>query len=157
SDDSHCVAPERCNTRTGTCQTMAPDPSRISDGQPCRLPTASQPSPCKGTCFRIVTGNPNGVCGSYVNLATTPRCPDDPDAIQPLGRMGMDNLGICIFRTCSATQCCPSGLVCEGLDGMGYCSVDDPMENNIACDGDGGLSDAATDGDDAAIDGGGDP
>ncbi|MBL8680015.1 MAG: hypothetical protein JNK05_12650, partial [Myxococcales bacterium] len=43
SDDSHCVAPERCNTRTGTCQTMAPDPSRISDGQPCRLPTASQP------------------------------------------------------------------------------------------------------------------
>ncbi|MBL8681181.1 MAG: hypothetical protein JNK05_18535 [Myxococcales bacterium] len=137
SQDSHCNTGERCNARTGTCQMAAPNPALLNDGQPCRIPTGMQPSPCKGVCFRVVTGNPNGVCGSFVNLATASMCPDDPDAVQPLGRMGMDNLGICIFRSCSATQCCPNGLVCEGMDGMGFCSVDDPMEANIACTGGG--------------------
>ncbi len=124
SDDAHCVAPERCNSRTGACQLAAPNPALLDDSQPCRIPTGMTPSPCKGVCFRVVTGNPNGVCGSFVDLAISPMCPEHPEFIQPVGRMGIDNLGICIFRSCSATQCCPSGLVCEGVDDMGLCSVD---------------------------------
>jgi len=147
AEDAHCNAGERCNERTGKCQMAVPNPALLADGQPCRIPSPMDPSPCKGLCLRVVTGNPIGLCGSFVDLARTTQCPDDPMAIQPLGRTGMDNLGVCIFRRCSATQCCPAGLVCEGEGDPGTCSVDDPLEPNVACDGDGGMRDATSDGD----------
>jgi hypothetical protein len=147
SEDAHCNTGEHCNARTGKCQMAVPDPALLADGLPCLVPSGMAPSPCRGMCFRVVTGNPIGICGSTINLALTSTCPDDPMAIQPLARLGMDNLGLCIFRRCSATQCCPSGLVCEGDGEPAVCSVDDMFEPNIECDGDGGMRDAASEGD----------
>ena len=75
-----------------------------------------------------------GICGSFIDLARTQQCPDDP-TMQPLGRGGEDNLAICLFRSCSETHCCGAGLVCENI-GMpeGAClPIDDPQNPNIEC------------------------
>jgi hypothetical protein len=144
SQDSHCEMGQRCNTRTGSCQMAAPNPALIADGLPCRVPGSGQPSPCRGICFRIATGNPMGICGSFVNLATARECPDSPDALVPLPPNGTDNLGLCIFRQCGTDRCCPSGLVCEGMGDTGVCTIDDPMDPNIPCSPDGG-TDGGTD------------
>jgi hypothetical protein len=138
----------------------APNPMGIPDGMPCTVPARNEPSPCRGICFRV-SENPNdrrGICGSFVNLATARECPDDPENVPLLGRvrgeMREDNLGLCLFRRCSTSQCCPMGLVCEGArdgDTEGLCGSDDPMDPNIPCSpgGDGGMSsDAAADGGD---------
>jgi hypothetical protein len=107
-----------------------------------------QPSPCRGICFVVSsTDRTHGVCGSFIDIALTQECPDEPMVVQPRAPMG-DNLAICIFRDCSATQCCPRGMTCEGsMPGatMGACfPIDDPMSPNVACTG--GGSDGGTDG-----------
>jgi hypothetical protein len=86
-----------------------------------------------------------GVCGSLIDTARRRDCPDD-SAQSPLGPTG-DNLAICVFKPCGESQCCPTGLVCEGPDGAGFCVPDDPMEPNIACAGgtDGGMIDGSRD------------
>lgn len=92
-----------------------------------------------------------GICGSFINVATTTACPDEPTLLQPLGRSGSDNLGLCILRTCSATQCCPSGLVCEVQqvgDTEGLCVFDEPTFPHIGCEAEtdaGATGDGGTD------------
>lgn len=136
SNDSHCAAGTVCNARTGSCVPSAPAPTLLADGMPCTIPAAGAASPCRGICFRMSDTSSTGICGSFINRATQSACPDEPSVIEPLGRAGQDNLGLCLFRTCSASRCCPNGLVCEG-DGAGategFCGIDDPTVPNIAC------------------------
>jgi hypothetical protein len=147
SSDEHCNTGQRCNPRTGSCSMNAPNPMGIPDGMPCTVPAMNAPSPCRGVCFRL-SENPNdrrGICGSFVNLATTRECPDDPENVPLLGRSGSDNLGLCLFRRCSTSLCCPMGLVCESSmpgDTEGVCLIDNPEQPDIPCSpgGDGGLS-----------------
>lgn len=149
--NDQCDAGQQCNPRTGSCSMTAPNPNLLADGMPCTVPAMNAPSPCRGICFRVSSTGTTGLCGSFINLATDRECRDEPTVVQPLGRSGMDNLGLCIFRSCSTSQCCPNGLVCEGQmagDTEGLCGIDDPMQPNIACtpgtDGGAG-SDAAAD------------
>ncbi len=137
SANSHCNAGETCNVRTGQCGMMGSDPTKLADGQACTPAAMGQPSPCRGICFTVSsTDRTRGVCGSFIDLSTVMECPDDPMNVQPLGRMGADNKGLCIFRGCSATNCCPGGMTCQGAAGAadGTCSpVRDPMATVIAC------------------------
>lgn len=151
STNDHCNTGEQCNARTGSCSMTAPNPNLLADGMPCTVPAMNAPSPCRGICFRVSDTGTTGICGSFLNMATDRECRDEPTVVQPLGRSGTDNLGLCIFRSCSTSQCCPNGLVCEGSmpgDTEGLCGIDDPMQPNIACtpgtDGGAG-SDAAAD------------
>ncbi len=162
SDDLHCNAGERCNVRTGACGMMGSDPTKLADGQACTLPAMGEPSPCRGICFTVSsTDRTRGVCGSFIDLSTVMECPDDPMNVQPLGRMGADNKGLCIFLSCSATNCCPEGMTCQGAAGAadGTCSpVRDPIATVIACTGSGdagedsGVRDAAMSPSDALTD-----
>lgn len=148
--DEHCNPGERCTPRTGKCATTAAPANGLADGMPCAIPRMNERSPCRGECFRITDASDTGVCGSLINLATNRECPDEPLVLRPIGRSGSDNLGLCIFRTCSATQCCPSGLTCETQvagDPEGICTVDGPTDPNIEC---AMPSDAATDASDAS-------
>ncbi|MDP3279259.1 MAG: hypothetical protein Q8Q09_28975 [Deltaproteobacteria bacterium] len=129
--NADCPAGEVCNTRTGSCGATGSNPAALTDGSICTIPAAGAPSPCRGICFRVTTGGTQGLCGSLVDLALTSSCPDGP-AIRPLAP-ATDNLGYCIFRECSATNCCPAGLVCEGAGPTGSCTIDDPLDPNIAC------------------------
>ncbi len=137
SADSHCKAGERCNVRTGACGAMGSDPTKLDDGQACTVPAMGQPSPCRGMCFTISSADrTRGLCASFIDLSTAMECPDDPMNVQPIGRAGADNKGLCIFRNCSATNCCPGGMTCEGVVGAveGRCTpVRDPMAAVIAC------------------------
>jgi hypothetical protein len=129
--NADCVPTEVCNVRTGSCGARGSSPTALADGQPCGIPAMGAPSPCRGVCFRVTSGGTLGVCGSLIDLALTAGCPDGP-SVRPLSSPG-DNLGYCVFRDCSATNCCPAGLVCEGSGGVGTCSVDDPLAPNIPC------------------------
>lgn len=148
SDNAHCGMGEVCNVRTGSCQTGAINPALLADGEPCTVPAMGAASPCRGICFRTSDrATDPGTCGSFINLSTTTECRDNPEVVLPLGRMGTDNLGICLFRQCDATRCCPNRHVCEPNmpgDTEGTCGVDDPMTANIACNP--GAGDGGTDG-----------
>jgi hypothetical protein len=130
--NDQCPTGMMCNARTGVCGMATSNPAGLPDGSPCTIPTGTAPSPCRGICFRLVTGSNRGVCGSLINTNVTRDCPDSPMEILPRAPMG-DNLAYCLFRDCSSTQCCPAGLVCEGMGDMGVCVPDDPMDPNIAC------------------------
>ncbi|MFO0557115.1 MAG: hypothetical protein U0269_36810 [Polyangiales bacterium] len=151
STNDHCNTGEQCNPRTGSCSMTAPNPNLLADGLPCTVPAMNAPSPCRGICFRVSDTGNTGICGSFLNMATDRECRDEPTVMSPLGRSGTDNLALCIFRSCSTTQCCPNGTVCEGQmagDTEGLCGIDDPAQPNIACTPgtDGGTgSDAAAD------------
>jgi hypothetical protein len=54
-----------------------------------------------------------GICGSYVNVAVTPRCPDDPDALLPDTGPDPDNYGVCLYRLCRVNADCRAPLVCR--------------------------------------------
>lgn len=86
------------------------DPTARADAEPC---TPSVIGECRGTCFTLsdVTGD-RGMCGSLINYAVTPTCPDDPDYITPL-RPANHNLGICIYRACWGDDDCTAPLVCR--------------------------------------------
>jgi hypothetical protein len=143
SDDGQCANGARCNTRTGQC-SGAFDPMGTADGLPCRIDS----SDCRGICLRVTPSGSVGLCASFIDLAHTRACPDAPLEMDPFVPAG-DNMALCVFRRCSARECCPTGLVCEG-DGSGFCVPDDPSEPNIAC-----ASPADAGSDDARADSGG--
>ncbi len=106
----------RCNTRTGRC---APAPVNLAlavDGDPCN-PASTSPQ-CRGLCFPATTSPTQGVCGSFINLAATTSCPDNPAAIVPLGP-GDDDLAICVFKTCAHNSECTSPLRCVYPESLG--------------------------------------
>ncbi len=118
--DSDCVGVEgeegsldRCNVRTGRCVTAPVDMALRADGMPCN-PQEVQTTmvqQCRGVCFSLSAAQPTqGLCGSFVDLRTTPGCADDA-SIEPRAAMG-DSLGICIFRQCENNSQCPAGLLC---------------------------------------------
>ncbi len=153
TSDAHCPEGERCNARTGACSATGSDETRIADGLPCVVPAAGEPSPCRGLCFDTSLSRSGlGLCGSLVDLSARPTC-GDPALSEPIGRLGADNLGICLFRRCDATRCCPSGLRCFVAfagDSEGSCDRDhgEPMQPSIACD----AADAGDAGEDSAAD-----
>jgi hypothetical protein len=97
SNNAHCPQGRVCNVRTGACQTEAIDLSRLPDGARCTIPTAGQPSPCRGYCFRTTTTGTTGVCGSLIDLSVTRTCPDSA-VPQPQTATTPDNLGLCLPR-----------------------------------------------------------
>ena len=105
----------RCNVRTGRCSPTAADLTLAADGAPCdpSLVMSTGRAACRGLCFRLAAGAATqGICGSYVNLAVSPNCPDEPTLIRPLARAG-DNLGICVFKTCLHNSECAAPLRCS--------------------------------------------
>lgn len=128
SSDNHCVGTSaggvptpRCNLRTGSCLPTPPPTGLLADGQPCdpqRIQQTGQPQ-CRGLCFRLSTTNmTQGICGSYLNLATTTRCPDVPD-MQPLSPQSGDNFAVCIFQPCSTSAQCSSPFICRYPESQG--------------------------------------
>ena len=115
-----CGAGAVCNVRTGSC-AAASVPTRLADGSPCD-PTSTVPIPgdpmgrseniqCRGLCFQVGMGATQGMCGSFLNIAVSTTCPDNPTVVQPRAPMG-DALALCLFRSCTSTAACPSGLTC---------------------------------------------
>jgi hypothetical protein len=129
SRDADCYPGERCNSRVGVCDIPLPNNARVPDGAPCN-PTIQEIPPgeidprntqCRGECFPVSeTVASQGICGSYVNVAERPTCPDEPDVILPDTGPDADNLGVCLYRLCRANAECRGALVCrydEGADG----------------------------------------
>lgn len=143
SSDGDCAGAGQCNRRTGRCNEEPENLAGLADGQPCSL---SSPAACRGTCFQVSADGDTGICGSLIDLERRRDCLDGM-GVEPIAPTG-DNLGICVFRRCDRSICCPSGLVCEGDESSGFCTVDDPGTPNLACDGDAssGASDASVDG-----------
>ena len=134
--DAQCGAGARCFTRTGECGDEAVVMTRRPDGSPCdpTLETGDPPmnTQCRGVCFRETDDPRQGICGSLVNLAATPDCPDNPTrirAIAPSDDNGRtDNLGMCIYlEDCVTDAECMAPLRCiPGTDGeASYCGYDD--------------------------------
>lgn len=147
SRDADCQPGVQCNPRTGRCGEMPENPMGLADGTPCAV---SDPSACRGTCFQVSQTGSTGICGSFIDLERTRDCPDGM-GVEPL-TPGGDNLGLCIFRRCDESICCPRGTVCEGDGGAsGFCTIDTPESPNIACSvGDAGAPDASPDASDAS-------
>lgn len=135
--DAQCGDGQRCNPRSGQCGMRGFDPTKLADGLACEPVAPGADDPCRGFCVAIDGNQPSkGICASFINLATTQECPDEPLLMQPVGRGGSDNLGLCLFRSCNATQCCPAALTCEdiGMGGDGGClPVHDPNMPAIEC------------------------
>ncbi len=155
--DAQCAGGVRCNTRTGECNDDPVVATRRADGEPCD-PTVETGDPpqntqCRGICFQETDDPHQGLCGSLVNLAATPACPDNPDhvhAIAPSDDNGrIDNLGLCIYREdCVTDSDCTSPLRCiPGTDGEpNYCGYDDgTLPPPDAGTPDAGPRDASTD------------
>lgn len=142
STDGDCPSPGSCNRRTGRCNESPENLAGRADGQPCSL---SDSSACRGTCFQVAADGDTGICGSLIDLERRRDCLDGM-GVEPLAPTG-DNLGICVFRRCDRSLCCPSGLVCEGDESTGFCTIDDPGTPNLSCDTDAssGASDASAD------------
>ena len=117
--DSQCNGMP-CNLRLGFCGE-AVDMTARADGEPCD-PTVETGTParnrqCRGICYQIGDLDTQGQCGSHINLAVTPRCPDDPTHLAPdqaLDDAGerLDNLGECLFKTCATNADCTAPLTC---------------------------------------------
>ncbi len=119
SRDSDCNNGANCEERTGACGV--PDNSAgIEDGYPCDI---FDPVSCRGFCIRLLDTSTVGACGSVINLAVDPECPDDPELIKPFGPAG-DDAGLCIFRSCQTNADCVSPLRClNGVNGP-ICTLD---------------------------------
>lgn len=109
-----------CNLRTGECGE-AVDMTARADGEPCD-PTVETGDPpqnrqCRGICFQLGDMASQGQCGSLINVAVTPRCPDDSAHIAPEvpsddAGESADNVGLCLFKTCSTNADCTAPLTC---------------------------------------------
>jgi len=111
-----------CDLRLGTCRAVAVPSTLLPDGSPCNPQLEISTRQCRGACF--VTGTPTqGLCGSFLNLATATSCPDDPNNIQPRAPQD-DNLALCIFRDCTTTSQCGSGLICRYPEANGQIRSD---------------------------------
>jgi hypothetical protein len=121
SEDSQCEAGGRCNGRTGQCDSDGVVPGRLPDGSPCD-PTRTELRPgeetprnvqCRGVCFQVGSAERSqGLCGSILDLARTPRCPDEPDRMQPLAPSAGDDQAVCVFRSCTTNADCAGPLRC---------------------------------------------
>lgn len=134
--DTHCIMGERCNVRTGRCGTSSVDETKLADGLPCVPVLPGEASACRGFCVAVNRNDASeGLCASFVDLAVNEQCPDEPDLIAVDHGLGQDNLGICMKRRCSPTQCCPGAMSCEQTAGtMGECMPsDDPARVTIGC------------------------
>ncbi len=120
--DGDCPSGQRCNVRLGTCGVNPADLARLADGSPCD-PTVTALPPgeafrrniqCRGDCFEMSDTDPTqGVCGSYLNLAASASCPDEPSTMTPDRSASPDDYAICLVRTCSHNSGCRSPLVCR--------------------------------------------
>jgi hypothetical protein len=122
ASDAQCPGGRRCNARVGSCGAAGADLTRLADGSPCNptmtvtVPGEAQPRnvQCRGVCFRVSNTAPTqGICGSFVDLATARACPDDPTNVPLLAPPGADNLALCIFRNCQRNANCAAPLVCR--------------------------------------------
>lgn len=124
--DVDCPAGLRCNVRLGTCGMRAIDPTRLPDSAPCD-PTVTELPPgetfrrntqCRGECFPIDGAVPShGICGSYVNLSASRRCPDDPGNMMPETSATPDDYALCVVRTCAHNSDCRAPLICRYEEG----------------------------------------
>jgi hypothetical protein len=122
ASNSQCASGLVCDVRAGTCGMRAANLTGLADGSACN-PSITQTVPgeanprnvqCRGRCVRVSnTSMTQGICGSYINLATTTTCPD-PNTL-PLGETG-DDLGLCLFRTCTRSAECTTGTICIYLE-----------------------------------------
>ncbi len=118
--DAHCTgtvfsgtSTPRCNVRTGLCSNVPLNLALTVDGNACD-PAAIEGSgvgTCRGTCFNVDSDPTHGVCGSYINLAVTPSCPDNPSFIQPLAAPD-DNRALCLLKACANNSGCTTPLRC---------------------------------------------
>lgn len=124
--DADCPAGQRCNVRTGDCALRPADLTRLPDGSPCD-PTLTELPPgetfrrntqCRGMCFYINDpDDTHGVCGSYVDLAASNTCPDDPSGMRPETSATPDDYGLCVVRRCAHNSECRTPLVCRFEEG----------------------------------------
>ena len=153
--DAQCGTGMRCNTRVGECGDTGTNMALRADGSPCDPTMEGQ---CRGICFQETDDDHQGICGSLINMAVTPSCPDDPThirAVAPTDDNGrIDNLGLCIYREdCNSDADCAAPLRCFPSDNgdPSYCSYDDGTLPSP----DAGVRDASTDAArDASADGG---
>lgn len=68
---------------------------------------------CRGTCFLVgAAERTQGLRGSLLDLARSPRCPDDPDRMTPLPPSAGDDQAVCVFRSCATSADCAGPLRC---------------------------------------------
>lgn len=135
SSDDQCEDGGRCNVRTGQCDADGFVPTRLPDGAPCD-PTRTELRPgedsprnvqCRGVCFLISGADrTRGLCGSLLDLARTPACPDDPSRITPRSPSVGDDQAVCVFRTCASNADCAGPLRCVLPERMGAPVMDQP-------------------------------
>lgn len=152
--DANCLTGEHCHPRTGFCEDTAPSTTLRADGEACNPqmePDQGPSTQCRGICFAVSDEmHPReGICGSLVNLGVTTRCPDLPDRIFPEAPSNedgrTDNLGLCIYKTCTTAADCAAPLQCtvDTAGGPSYCdyaSNGDPIDGGT---GDAAVTDAA--------------
>lgn len=111
-DDSDCEFLTFCNTRAAACGPPV-NPSGLPDGEPCLVPAMGQVNPCKGLCFGVGPDPQHGICGSVIDAGKTKDCPDNPQAMYPVGVAGQDDWAMCIYRKCAGPKDCAAPLVCS--------------------------------------------
>lgn len=148
--DAQCGTGLHCNSRTGECGEDPVPTTGRADGEPCD--PSLDTNQCRGICFQETDDEHQGLCGSLVNLAATPNCPDNPShirAIAPSDDNGRtDNLGLCIYHEdCNTDSDCTAPLRCfPGVDGeASYCDYDDGSLPPPDAGTDAGPRDAVTD------------
>jgi hypothetical protein len=124
-----------CNPRTGQCDNDGFVSTRLPDGSPCD-PTRTEVRPgedtprnvqCRGVCFLVSgTNRTQGICGSLLDLARTPACPDDPTRITPRFPATGDDQAVCVFRNCATNADCAAPLRCVWPERMGTPAMDQP-------------------------------
>jgi len=104
----------RCSLRTGACGARADDSRMAVDGTLCdvtALDAMGRSRTCRGYCARVGAGT-FGLCASLIERSSRPRCYDDPASMAPIGPVGADNLGLCVYRACDDGCACSGGAVC---------------------------------------------
>lgn len=115
SSDADCPKGSLCYSRFGICGP-AVDPAALPDGAGCVLPATGNGAPeipCRGACFRVTDDPTQGVCGSFIDVRTTKECWDEPAHMAPIVQPG-DDLGVCLWRSCTSDADCAPPLVCTG-------------------------------------------
>lgn len=114
-----------CEVRVGSCRPARPNIDSLrADGQPCNPQTERTTRQCRGLCLPVNAQSPTqGLCGSIINLGVTTSCPDDATNVLPRAPMG-DNLALCVYRDCTATSQCGTGLICRYPESNGQVRTD---------------------------------
>ena len=108
--------------RLGACQAEPVDLTRRADGFPCTVGGTE----CRGTCFAMSTRvGREGICVSFINVAATPNCPDDPANILPSEEFNED-WHLCALRRCMRSSDCMAPLICRHPESGGAVLVASP-------------------------------